>query len=121
MPEPTQNIESKESHTFSVEEIRDLLKKIDGKERPNLAIKEKSENIQGELMCITFINKERDTVGGVECEVSYMVTVAGQRYLPDGSPGRMTSKTFLTKDYDEGKVHTDQLADYINGEWILQK
>ncbi len=109
--------ESKESHEFTVEEIRGLLKKIDGKEHLHLDIKERVENIKGELMSMTFSTDEREKIEGVEYEISYQLTLAGQRYKKDGTPGRMVTQTFLTKDYDDGMEYSDQMADHVDGQW----
>jgi hypothetical protein len=109
--------ESKETHEFTLEEIRSLLTKIDGQEHLNLAIKERVENIKGELMSITYSTDERVRIDGMEYEISYLLTMAGQRYTKDGKPGRTVSQTFLTKDYDDGMLYSDQWADYTNGEW----
>ncbi len=109
--------ESKEVHEFTLEEIRNLLTKIDGQEHSNLAIKERVENIKGELMSITYSTNERERIDGMEYEISYLLTMAGQRYTKDGKPGRTVSQTFLTKDYDDGMLYSDQWADYANGEW----
>jgi hypothetical protein len=118
MPDATEGgMESKEKREFTVEEIGNLLKQIDGKERPDLLIVERKENIKGELMFICFTNNEKETIEGEEHDVTYLLTVAGQRYNNDGTPGRVISNTFLTKDYDNGMFSSELLADHINGEW----
>ena len=109
--------ESKETHEFSLEEIRGLLKQIDGKEHLDLTAGERIENIKGELMSLTFMSGEKETIEGEEHEISYLLTLAGQRYKSDGTPGRTVSKTFLTKDYDEGMYLSEEVADHIDGAW----
>lgn len=118
MPDPIEGgIEKKENHEFTVEEIRGLLKKIEGKEHVDLAVKEKIENIKGELMSVVFSSGEKETIDGMESEITYLLTLAGQRYNKDGTLGRMVSKTFLTKDYDDGMSGSEEFADYVNCEW----
>lgn len=114
------NIELKEKHNFTIKEISQLLKRIDGKERPDLAIEESIKNIKGDLMSIVFTNGEKETKEGSESIITYLLTLAGQRYKSDGTSGRMVSKTFLTKDYDDG-FYSEELADYVDGEWINLK
>ncbi len=112
------NLESNEKHEFTVEEIRGVLKDLlDGKDRLDLAITERIENIKGELTSLTFASGEKETIEGIEHEISYLLTIAGQRYTSDGSPGRVISKTFLTKDYDNGEFYSEEIADYIDGHW----
>ena len=121
MPDPVVgggvNIESKEKHEFTLEEIRNLLKNIDGKEHVDLAIVERIENIKGELISITFSNGENETIEGAERKISYLLTLAGQRYKIDGSEGRFISKTSLSKDFDEGVFYSEDIAHYIDNKW----
>ena len=113
----TDKMESKEQHEFTVEEIRNLLKMIDGNERPNLAVGETIKNIKGELMSVTFTSGEIENIEGEDHEITYLLTLAGQRYKADGTEGRFVSKTFLTKDYDEGMYMSEEVADHIDGAW----
>ena len=114
------NIESKEAHEFTVEEIRQLLKSIDGKERPDLAVTERMENIKGELMSLILESQEKEIRKTREFRVSYSLVVAGQRYMPDGTPGRVVSQTFLTRDFDETNGYSsEEVADYIDGAWVI--
>lgn len=119
MPDSSEGgaLESKEKHEFSLEEIKKVLMQIDGKERPNLDIKERKENIKGELMFIEFSDGEKEIIGDEEHDVTYLLTVAGQRYKADGSEGALLTKTFLTKNYDDGMFDSKELGDYIDGAW----
>ena len=110
-------LETKETKEFTVGEISALLKVIDGKERLNLSIEERIENIKGELMAIVFTANEKETdEEGNEFVISYLLTLPGQRYESDGTPGRVVDYPFLAKDYDGG-VYSKELADYKDGKW----
>lgn len=109
--------ESIEEASFKVEKIRTLLALIDGVERPNLAVTERNENSKGELMSLCFSTGEKEVVDGAELEVTYQLTVAGQRYNAEGALGRVVEQTFLTKDYDEGMSGSERLAVYTGGGW----
>lgn len=117
-PSPEELKQLQERREFAVEEICQLLKTIDGKEHPDLVMGERVENIKGELMAVTFTTGEKETVEGIEHEITYLLTFAGQRYNADGSEGRLVSRTYLTKDLDDGRFWSDELADYVNNEWV---
>lgn len=110
-------IELKEKRVFTIDEIREILKTIDGKEHPNLSIEEEIKNIKDELMAIVFTDNEKETDReGKESAISYLLTLPGQRYKSDGTPGRIIDYPFLTKDYDGG-AYSEMLAVYKEGEW----
>jgi hypothetical protein len=111
-------IDSLESEKFVIETIRTHLASIDGKERPDLTILEKKENIKGEPLFVVFTNGEKEVVDGIEHEVTYLLTLAGQRYKADGTAEALVAKTFLTKNYDDGMAGSDELGDYVNKEWV---
>lgn len=106
-------IEQKEKREFTIEDIRQLLKTIDGKERHTLVIEEEIKNIKGELTSIIFTDNEIEDGS----EVSYLLTLPGQRYKKDGTPGNLGEETLLTKDYDGG-IYSKKLAEYREGKWI---
>lgn len=109
--------ESKEKRVFAIEEIREILKTIDGKERPNLFIEETIKNIKGEEMAIVFTDNEKETDReGKESAISYLLTLPGQRYKSDGTLGRVVYDPFLTKDYNGGD-YSEMLAVYKEGGW----
>lgn len=114
-----QGIESQETHEFSVEEIQQVLKNMDGQEHPDLMIGEKIENIKGELTSMIFNSNEMKFIEGANRRISYSLNLAGQRYKTDGTPGRLVSRTFLTKDYDEAEFYVEDVAEYIDGTWVL--
>jgi hypothetical protein len=121
MSSQQENNESKERKEFSIEEIQNLLKQIDGKERPKLSILEKKEDRNGELIYMIFSGEEKETKDGQEYDITYNVEFAGQRYNTDGTLGRIKGKTEISKDYDNG-IFSIALGDYIEGEWKnLQK
>ncbi len=109
--------ESRESHEFTIKEISELLFRVDGKERPDLVILDEQKDMHGNTIGITFTNNEKEVVDNEECEVTYLLTMAGERYKKDGSVARVVSQTSLSKDYDDGMGGSDQIADYINGRW----
>lgn len=111
------NLETKDKEEFTVEKISKLLNVIDGKERPNLFIEEEIKNIKGELMAIVFTDNEKETdKEGKESAISYLLTLPGQRYKSDGSPGRVVDYPFLTRDYDGG-AYSEMLAVYKEEKW----
>ncbi len=111
-------LESKEDHEFSLEEVRNVLKEIEGKEHPNLSILEEKKTIKGNVMYICFTDGEKEMVGDEECEISYLLTIAGPRYKSDGSEGVEVIRTSISKDYNEGMNGSEELADFKNGQWI---
>lgn len=110
-------LESKEDHEFSLEEVRNVLKEIEGKEHPNLSILEEKKTIKGNVMYICFTDGEKEMVGDEECEVSYLLTIAGPRYKKDGTEGVEVIRTSISKDYNEGMSGSEQLGDFKNGQW----
>lgn len=115
-PGSGRKLETKEK--FTIEEIRQILKVIDNKEHPNLFVEEEIKNIKGDLMAIVFTDNEKDIdKEGNESAISYLLTLPGQRYRPDGTLGRVVDYPFLTKDYDGG-AYSKRLADYKDGEWV---
>jgi hypothetical protein len=112
-----QNSESKENHEFTIEDIKNLLKRIDGKEHPDLVIKEKIENIKGETTSIVFTDNEKEMIENKEHEITYLLTLPGQRYKPNGTEGRLITETVLTKDYDDGMFFSEKIAYYSDGKW----
>lgn len=111
------NVESMEKRKFTVEEIQQLLKTIDGKERTDLVITERAENIKGELIYMVFTSAEKEIKEGKECRTSYLLTLPGQRYKSDGTVGRMITRTSLERTFPDDEFWAEQAADYIDGKW----
>lgn len=113
-----EGLESKEDREFTLEEIKETLFAIDGIERPSLSIMETVKNVKDETMSITFGAGEKEIVDGGEHEVTYLLTIAGQRYKKDGTPSWVAYTTTITKDYDEGMHRSEDFAEYHNAQWI---
>ena len=105
--------ESEGEHIFTAEEIGELLR------IPNLTVRERLKDSEGKLAAIVFGSDEKETIDGVECEITYTLTLPGQRYKTDGSPGRMVSATFLSRDYGDGPLYSEELASFVDGEWVV--
>lgn len=91
--------------------ISKLLNELDGADHSNLSIRENIRNIKGELISVVLSGDETEIVAGVKHKVTYTITLAGQRYKADGTPGRLVSTTFLTKDLDDGEFYSEVLVD----------
>ena len=111
-------LESKEDKEFTLEEIKETLFVIDGIERPSLSIKETVRSSKGEIINVTFGTGEKEIIDGQEYEVTYLLTIAGQRYHKDGTPSWVAHRTMITKDYDEGMGGSSDFAEYRNGQWV---
>lgn len=69
-------------------------------------------------MFVIFTNNESEVIEGADREITYHVTIAGQRYKADGTEGALITKTFITKNYDDGMFDSKEIADYIDGKWV---